>query len=233
MHWSTLTLLFLASRGMAKDFKVEKRQSCPQIHVFGARETTAAPGFGSSSYVVDAVLSAYSGATSEAIDYPACGGDASCGGASYGQSVAAGIEAVGTAVNGFNSQCPDAQIVLVGYSQGGEIFDAALCGGGVPNQGIADNGVVLSESAVAQVKAAIFMGDPLYSAGLPYNVGTCSAGGFDARPSGFSCPSASVIQSYCDSADPYCCNGNDANTHNGYGQEYGQQALQFIQSQLG
>lgn len=27
------------------------------------------------------------------------------------------------------------------------------------------------------VKAAIFMGDPLYVAGLPYDVGTCAAGG--------------------------------------------------------
>jgi hypothetical protein len=27
------------------------------------------------------------------------------------------------------------------------------------------------------VKAAIFMGDPLFKAGLPYNVGTCAAGG--------------------------------------------------------
>jgi acetylxylan esterase len=55
---------------------------------------------------------------------------------------------------------------------------------------------------------------------------------FDARPSGFVCPNASKIKSYCDSADPYCCTGNDANVHQGYGQEYGQQALAFIKSQL-
>jgi hypothetical protein len=39
--------------------------------VFGARETTASPGYGTASVVVDLVLGAYSGATSEAIDYPA------------------------------------------------------------------------------------------------------------------------------------------------------------------
>ena len=44
--------------------------------------------------------------------------------------------------------------------------------------------------------------------------------------------SASKIQSYCDSADPYCCTGNDANVHQGYGQEYGQAALTFIKSKL-
>jgi acetylxylan esterase len=61
--------------------------------------------------------------------------------------------------------------------QGGEIMDAALCGGGVPNQGVTDTSVRLSSSAVNMVKAAIFMGDPLFRAGLPYDVGTCGAGG--------------------------------------------------------
>lgn len=56
-------------------------------------------------------------------------------------------------------------------------MDAALCGGGIPNQGYTDTSVLLSSSAVNMVKAAIFMGDPLFRAGLSYNVGTCSAGG--------------------------------------------------------
>ncbi|RWA05398.1 hypothetical protein EKO27_g9698, partial [Xylaria grammica] len=57
---------------------------------------------------------------------------------------------------------------------------------------------------------------------------------FAARPSGFQCSPAdpSIIQSYCDAADPYCCNGNDANTHQGYVTEYGSEALAFIQSLL-
>ncbi|KAL4958667.1 cutinase [Aspergillus stella-maris] len=208
-------------------------QSCPEIHVFGARETSVSASFGSSATVVNAILSAYSGATLEAINYPACGGQSSCGGVSYSASVSAGIDAVESAVNSFNTQCPDTKLVLVGYSQGSEIFDAALCGGGVPNQGVTNTNVRLLSSAVEMVKAAIFMGDPLYVAGLSYNVGTCTAGGFNARPSGFSCPSASKIQSYCDSADPYCCNGSDAATHQGYGAEYGSDALQFVQSLLG
>lgn len=96
------------------------------------------------------------------------------------------------------------------------------------------------------------MGDPRNIAGLPYNVGNCTAGGvsirfvvklatflillffnqFDAHPSGFVCAAASKIQSYCDASDPYCCNGNNAATHQGYGQEYGQQALAFVNSKL-
>ena len=50
---------------------MQKRQ-CPAVHVFGARETTVASGYGSSITVVDDILAYYSGSTSEAINYPAC-----------------------------------------------------------------------------------------------------------------------------------------------------------------
>lgn len=47
-------------------------------------------------------------------------------------------------------------------------MDNALCGGA---------GATLTGNALAAVKAAIFMGDPHNVNGLPYNVGTCTAGG--------------------------------------------------------
>jgi acetylxylan esterase len=99
------------------DAGINRRAACPGVHVFGARETTVSPGYGSSSTVVNEVLSAYSGSTAEAISYPACGGQSSCGSVSYSSSVAQGIQAVASAVNSFNSQCPDTKLVLVGYSQ--------------------------------------------------------------------------------------------------------------------
>lgn len=204
------------------------KRACPNIHVFGARETTVAPGYGSAITVVNDILNGFPGSTAEAIVYPACGGQASCGGDSYSQSVSAGIQAAASAVNSFNAQCPSTKLVLVGYSQvcrwvdfffsyfksfrmrwcecrglgtfsidvflktkfgwnpimltaynlqGSEIFDAALCGGGDPNQGVTNTAVLFTAAALSQIKAAIFMGDPLYHVGLPYNVGTCQAGG--------------------------------------------------------
>lgn len=111
----TVASALLVGRAVAA--ALVERQSCPNIHVFGARETTAPPGYGSSETVVNLVLNGYSGATAEAIDYPACGGQSSCGGASYSSSVRQGINSVASTVNSFNSRCPDTKLVLVGYSQ--------------------------------------------------------------------------------------------------------------------
>ena len=115
----TSAILLLLEHAFASPIDAEplQKRQCPPIHVFGARETTVAQGYGSSITVVDLVLNSHSGATSEAIVYPACGGQSSCGGISYASSVQQGVAAVTTAVNNFNSQCPSTQLVLVGYSQ--------------------------------------------------------------------------------------------------------------------
>lgn len=65
------TALLLAHCGASPLAALEQRQSCPNVHVFGARETTAPAGYGTSSVVVNLVLNAYPGSTSEAINYPA------------------------------------------------------------------------------------------------------------------------------------------------------------------
>lgn len=169
--------LALAGLAAASPVELQERQSCPKIHVFGARETTAPAGYGTAGVVVNLVLNAYPGSTAEAINYPACGGQASCGGATYAQSALAGTSAIASAVNSFNQRCPSTQLVIVGYSQGGQISDNAFCGGGDTNIGLTSTAVPISASALNQIKAAIFMGDPRYIAGLPYNVGTCTQQG--------------------------------------------------------
>ncbi|KAF7853855.1 uncharacterized protein EAF02_011845 [Botrytis sinoallii] len=231
---TTLKAVFLSllTYASALPSELDTRATCPEIHVFGARETTAPAGYGTAGVVVNLILAAHSGSTSEAINYPACGGQSSCGGVSYGNSVVAGVAAVAAAVNAYHTQCPSTKLVLVGYSQGGEIMDDAFCGGGDANNGLTNTAIPIQASAINMIKAAIFMGNPRYIYGLSYQVGTCRAHGFAPRPSGFSCPSASKIKSYCDAADPYCCTGSDANTHQGYGTEYGQQALTFVNAQL-
>jgi hypothetical protein len=72
----TALLPVLAGLAVANpvDVDIEARQSCPGVYVFGARETTAPPGYGTSQGLVNMGLSAYSGSQSAAISYPACGG---------------------------------------------------------------------------------------------------------------------------------------------------------------
>lgn len=131
-------------------------------------------------------------------------------------------------------------------------MDNALCGGGDPNQGITYTYPLITSAASNAIKAIIWAGDPRHTTGSPYNYGTATAGGFDARPAGFSCPTyvsdvlsfeslqmltsylkTSRIRSYCDAPDPYCSNGNNAATHEGYGSEYGSNALSFVKALLG
>lgn len=86
-------------------------KTCPQIHIFGAHETTAPPGFGTAQTMVDLVIRAFPG-TSEAIDYyPAAPDDA------YASSVTAGIAAVVKQTSAFTAKYPDTIIVMHGYSQ--------------------------------------------------------------------------------------------------------------------
>ncbi|KAJ7162005.1 putative acetyl xylan esterase [Mycena crocata] len=205
---------------------------CPQVHIFGARETTAPPGYGTAGSVVSSIISAFPGATGEVINYPACGGQASCGSVSYANSVIQGVSAVANQVNAFNTNCPNTVLVLVGYSQGGQIMDDAYCGGGDTNEGLGSTAIPISLAAQKKIAAAIFMGDPRHIPGLTYNVGTCQASGFAPRPAGFQCPFATNIQSYCDSMDPYCCTGSNANTHQGYAVEYGSVALTFVRNKV-
>ena len=107
------SLLILANALAAK----AQGQSCPEIHIFGARETSVAPGLGSAGKLIDMIVADHAGATSEAIDYPACGGQASCGNVEYGASAKQGTEAVTKAVNALSERCPDTKIVMIGYSQ--------------------------------------------------------------------------------------------------------------------
>lgn len=186
---STLALLALCGSALAAP---APRAACPDVHVFGARETTAPAGYGSAGTVVNLILNAHKGATAEAINYPAAGGN------SYGASVQAGVKAVASQVQSYAKQCPNTKLVLVGYSQvrclvfsiaspsahssgggaqGSQIMDDAMCGGGDPNQGISSTAPAIPSSVGAKVKAMIWMGDPRHTPGAPYNVGSSTAAG--------------------------------------------------------
>lgn len=117
MKITAAAALSLAGLAAANPVDIEERQNCPKVYVFGARETTVAQGYGTSAGLVNQVVAAYPGTGSEAIVYPACGGQSSCGGVSYENSASQGTAAVVKAVTNYNAKCPNTQIVLIGYSQ--------------------------------------------------------------------------------------------------------------------
>jgi hypothetical protein len=115
----TAAAALFAGLAAAGPVELAERQSCPKVYIFGARETTLpqSNGYGTAAGLVNSVKSAYPGAGSEAIVYPACGGGSACGGISYDNSASQGTAAVVKAVTAYNQKCPSTQIVLIGYSQ--------------------------------------------------------------------------------------------------------------------
>ena len=119
MKFTAAAALSVIGFAVANPVELAERQSCPKVYIFGARETTVAQsnGFGTAAGLVNQVKAAYAGSGAEAIVYPACGGQASCGSVSYDNSASQGTAAVVKAVTAYNQKCPSTQIVLIGYSQ--------------------------------------------------------------------------------------------------------------------
>lgn len=119
MKFTVAAALTVIGLTAANPVELTERQSCPKVYIFGARETTVpqSNAYGTAGGLVNSVKAAYPGSGSEAIVYPACGGQASCGGISYDNSATQGTAAVVRAVTAYNQKCPSTQIVLIGYSQ--------------------------------------------------------------------------------------------------------------------
>lgn len=171
MHLTSSLITAAALTASVQSTPLQERQSCPGVHISGARETTAPAGYGSAGTFVNLILNAYPGSTAEAITYPAQGDSA------YGSSVQTGTKNIANQINAFNQKCPSSKLVVVVYSQGAQIGDNALCGGGDPNQGITYTNTLISSTAASAIKAVIWASNPRNSPAETFHYGTCSAGG--------------------------------------------------------
>lgn len=117
---SALILLPLIASMARATVGLGRRASCSSLHIFGARETTAPPGFGTAATVVNLIRRAYPAASAESIVYPAAGDDM------YGASVAAGVCAVAAQTDSYFQNCPNTTLVVVGYSQVRDILRRVL-----------------------------------------------------------------------------------------------------------
>ena len=134
---SVLTLS-LATLAAAVPITMAPRDTCYSgVYVIGARGSDEDAGFGSTASVVTSILAALPGSGSVALDYPASVIDPL-----YPDSVTDGVNALITLVTNYESACPGSKIVLVGFSQGGNVITDALAGG-------VDKPTPLSASAIA------------------------------------------------------------------------------------
>jgi acetylxylan esterase len=91
--------------------KVEERQgNCNSVHIFLARGTSE-PYPGRQSAVVSAICNGISNCGYEDISYPASTSP------SYCSSVEAGIIGGAAQITAYANRCPNAKLVLSGYSQ--------------------------------------------------------------------------------------------------------------------
>lgn len=121
---TSILTLSLAAVASAMPVALSPRVTCYSgVYVIAARGSDEDPGFGATAPVVSGVLAAIPGSGSVAVDYPASVLDPL-----YPTSVTDGINDLISLVNAYVSSC-SGDIVLVGFSQGGNVITDALAGG--------------------------------------------------------------------------------------------------------
>jgi acetylxylan esterase len=207
---------------------------CAAAHVIGARGSTEPEGFGSMGALVKKIQADFKATVSaKAVVYPAAL-------LPYEPSVVKGDEAVKKELTEEVERCPSQEIVMVGYSQGAQITGDALGGGGGNTSGFGQTDgpptPPVSSAIASHVIALVMYGDPRRMPGESFDLGTDpGAEGIFPRLSspnqslsGFS----SVIQSYCDTGDPFCARGHELGAHLTYPSRYNSAANTFVKKQL-
>ncbi|KAI1849536.1 hypothetical protein JX265_013651 [Neoarthrinium moseri] len=216
MRTSTTTIIALL---MAKS----QAQQCPTgsgVGMIVARASTEAPGTGIIGAVADDVAVQIPGSTITAVDYPATLQN-------YQSSEGQGVAAMTQLVQNFTASCPDAKMVLMGYSQGAQVAMDVLCG--TSETGFATTEPVASDN----VAAVVLMGDPSFTPDQAFNAGTATNEGRFPRQDIASCGATDRIASFCNAGDTFCDSGLSLQVHLSYVQTNGADATKFIISKVG
>lgn len=125
MLFTTISALSLLSSLTVASY-LEGRQkdsNCSAIHIITARASTEPPGEGILSTLADLIQNSNQGVTRESVQYPATLNN-------YVSSSTKGTTALTKQLTGYTQSCPNAKVVLLGYSQGAHIIGDTMCGGG-------------------------------------------------------------------------------------------------------
>ncbi|KAI8960435.1 carbohydrate esterase family 5 protein [Daldinia sp. FL1419] len=234
MRTKSLLFAVLFKAATATPINLDERQAtCEDIHFFIARGSTE-PYPGRQEDLVNRVCKGLSSCGYEDIIYPATFED-------YCNSAYAGV-ANGTAqITAYAESCPNAKLVLTGYSQGGHVVGDILGGGGGPFQDCTQktNAPLSPEiSPGNQIVAVTFFGDVRHTASQPYNVGTGAAGNGIWPRSESELRSlnkfSELMHSWCFVDDPVCGGGGgtDYSAHIAYFNESTPEAAEWVKTKL-
>ncbi|KAK4142030.1 Alpha/Beta hydrolase protein [Dichotomopilus funicola] len=207
---------------------------CNEVQIFiavGHGETFP----GGQQSIAEQVCAGRSSCAYSNIDYPAtAGGD-------YCQIATDAINTAVSDITDYVAGCPDAKIVLSGWSQGGWIVTDIISGGGGPGGGVAA-GCTQADTAPldpttspgSNVVAVAVYGDPRHTGGQTFNEGTAAAtdGVWPREGDQLAAQQlwADKLRSYCAAGDPACANGQDWNAHGSYFGDYASTPAAWINS---
>ncbi|KAI5467486.1 cutinase [Mariannaea sp. PMI_226] len=189
-------------------------------HIIIARESQAPPGPGLMGTVAQNIIQYIPGSDIECLDYPALL-------TPYVASETAGVLIMTRVIRDYAIKCPMTRMVLLGYSQGAQVTSDVLCGGSEKGFPTTDP---LPRNITDKIAAVVLMGDPSFTDGQRFNIGTSYGSGIFPRsnPGGCECIGTRMM-SICDSGDMFCEKGGTSlEVHLSYVANWGKVATAFV-----
>src|SRR5271163_182059 len=222
-----------AALGAAPALAVASSNSpCATVDIIVARASTEAQGTGVIGALAEEIQKGVKATVGvRAVVYPAAL-------TPYEPSVVKGDEAIKAELTEEVEKCPGQKIVLLGYSQGAQIVGDVLGGGGGNKafDGAGDGPATPAAAAFAteKVVGVIQYGDPRRIPGQSFDLGTDknAEGIFPRLKTQLLTAFSPLIQSYCDTGDPFCAKGFDLEAHLDYVEKYDKTADKFIIGRL-
>lgn len=222
MHTSSLLTLGLAATATAAPAWLPlfgRQTTCVTgnaVYIISARGSTQAAGEGSLSSVSTLIKNALPGSVSVGLSYPATLDN-------YESSENTGVVNLKKAITSYATSCPNSKIVLLGYSQGGQVLGDALGGASFSSE------AAISTTYTKNIVAAVSFASPAHVAGKSYNAGTSRGSGIYKRANTANLDRyASILDDICDSNDLFCDSGSSLTPHTQVVSKYASAAANFV-----
>lgn len=239
MHVPGITLPALTALTAAQSIAAQQPALvCNAVQIFIARgHGEQIPGL--QTVIVDEICK----------DRPSCGSQSIAYNATSGPSTLcvdqyAGILRGWADISEYAAQCPEAKLVLTGWSRGGALVSDLLAGGG----GIPLAGDLCEQPVTPALDPDVFPGNRIaavlnfgvlhHNANQTYNIGSgsSSTGQHPRTPAMLQLLSrwSEKFRDYCVAGDPLCAQGGDSGSHRDYftREEWRKLAAEFVASRL-